>query len=143
MTESERPPQCCSPSATASDNPGTANFAPAAATPSSVDGMALIPGGTFRMGSDADEGEPGDGEGPSRLVTLAPFWIDTCAVSNTRFAEFVAATGYETTAERAGWSFVFAGLLPDDFPPTRGVARAVHGARAFLCRGRLGYEVHP
>ena len=29
-----------------------------------------------------------------------------------------------TEAERFGWSFVFAGLLPDDFPPTRGVAQA-------------------
>ena len=34
------------------------------------------------------------------------------------------AAGYETEAERFGWSFVFAGLLPDDFPPTRGVAQA-------------------
>ena len=84
--------------------------------------MAFISGGEFRMGSDADEGEPGDGEGPSRLVTLAPFWMDKFAVSNARFAEFISATGYQTTAERAGWSFVFGGLLPDDFPPTRGVA---------------------
>ena len=29
-----------------------------------------------------------------------------------------------TEAERFGWSFVFGGLLPDDFPPTRGVAQA-------------------
>ena len=95
--------------------------------------MIMIPGGQFRMGSDADEGEPGDGEAPSRLVTLAPFWIDPMAVSNLRFAAFVEATGYLTMAERAGWSFVFAGLLPDDFPLTRGVAetpwwREVEGA---------------
>ena len=32
--------------------------------------------------------------------------------------------GYVTEAERFGWSFVFAGLLPDDFPPTRAVAQA-------------------
>ena len=83
--------------------------------------MVLLPGGTFRMGSDADEGEPSDGEGPSRLVTLDPFSIDSVAVSNRRFAAFVEATGYITEAEHAGWSFVFAGLLPDDFPPTRGV----------------------
>ena len=29
-----------------------------------------------------------------------------------------------TEAERFGWSFVFAGLLPDDFPPTEAVAAA-------------------
>ncbi len=105
----------------------------AASFPGNVRGMALIAGGSFRMGSDADEGEPSDGEGPSRLVTLSPFWIDAMAVSNAQFARFVEATGYETAAERAGWSFVFAGLLPDNFPPTRGVAeppwwREVRGA---------------
>src|SRR5262249_25413353 len=61
------------------------------------------------------------------------FWIDVHAVSNARFAAFVAATGHATDAERYGWSFVFGGLLPDDFPPTRGVAqtpwwRQVEGA---------------
>ena len=35
-----------------------------------------------------------------------------------------------TDAERYGWSFVFGGLLPDDFPPTRGVARRHGGARS-------------
>ena len=41
-----------------------------------------------------------------------------------RWAEFAEATGHRTEAERAGWSFVFAGLLPDDFEPTRGIANA-------------------
>ena len=45
-------------------------------------------------------------------------------MTNDRFAAFVDATGYVTDAERIGWSFVFAGLLPDDFPDTRGVAAA-------------------
>ena len=45
-------------------------------------------------------------------------------VTNAQFAGFVDATGYRTEAEVYGWSFVFAGLLPDDFPPTRGVAAA-------------------
>jgi formylglycine-generating enzyme required for sulfatase activity len=64
---------------------------------------------------------------------LTGFRIDPHAVSNDRFAEFVSSTGYVTDAERYGWSFVFGGLLPDDFPPTRGVAhtpwwRQVYGA---------------
>src|SRR5436305_1115120 len=50
--------------------------------------------------------------------------IDSYAVSNESFAEFVAATEYVTEAERFGWSFVFGGLLPDDFPATRAVAAA-------------------
>jgi formylglycine-generating enzyme len=89
-----------------------------------VSDMVLIAGGVFRMGCDRREGHLSDGEGPSRLVEVAPFLIDTMSVSNARFARFIEATGYRTDAERLGWSFVFAGLLPDDFAPTRGVAAA-------------------
>lgn len=95
--------------------------------------MLHLPGGTFLMGTDDREGFAADGEGPVRAITLRPFWIDATAVTNERFAAFVEASGYVTDAERYGWSFVFAGLLPDDFPETRGVAaapwwREVHGA---------------
>lgn len=76
------------------------------------------------MGSTDERADPADGEAPVHLVQLAPFVVDAVTVSNDRFATFVAATGYSTDAERAGWSFVFAGLLPDDFAPTRGVAAA-------------------
>jgi formylglycine-generating enzyme required for sulfatase activity len=86
--------------------------------------MAAIPASSFIMGSDADEGEPGDGEAPARRVHLPDFWIDRTAVSNRDFAAFVQATGYVSLAEEVGVSFVFAGLLPDDFPPTRGVVDA-------------------
>ena len=86
--------------------------------------MTLLPGGAFFMGADDREGFAADGEGPVRKVTLRPFWIDAEAVTNARFAAFVDATGYETEAERFGNSFVFGGLLPDDFPETRGVAAA-------------------
>jgi formylglycine-generating enzyme required for sulfatase activity len=76
------------------------------------------------MGNADAHAIPGDGEGPVREVTVAPFAIEAHAVSNARFAAFAAATGHRTTAEREGWSFVFAGHLPDDFPPTRAVAAA-------------------
>jgi sulfatase modifying factor 1 len=86
--------------------------------------MARLPSGAFLMGTDDAAGYPTDGEGPVREVRVNPFWIDATAVSNARFAAFVAATGYVTEAERSGWSFVFAGLLPDGFPSTRAVAAA-------------------
>ena len=86
--------------------------------------MVRLEGGRFLMGSEDALAYPDDGEGPVRAVKLTPFWIDATAVSNERFAAFVAATGHVTDAERFGWSFVFAGLLPDDFPATRGVAAA-------------------
>jgi formylglycine-generating enzyme len=87
--------------------------------------MVAISAGQFLMGSqDAALAYPADGEGPVRTVHVDPFWIDACAVSNEQFARFAADTGYRTSAERIGWSFVFAGRLPDDFPPTRAVAAA-------------------
>lgn len=75
------------------------------------------------MGSDGPHAYAADGEGPVRTVEVAPFWIARHAVSNADFARF-AATGFITEAERFGWSFVFAGMLPDDFPPTNGVVDA-------------------
>ena len=47
-----------------------------------------------------------------------------------------AATGHRTEAERFGWSFVFGGLLPDDFPDTRGRGRRPRGGAR--CSGRTG-----
>jgi len=76
------------------------------------------------MGTDQPDGHPDDGEGPVHPVRLSPFRIDPHAVTNEKFGEFVEATAHVTDAERYGWSFVFGGLLPDDFPPTRGVAHA-------------------
>ncbi|MFF4525692.1 formylglycine-generating enzyme family protein [Streptomyces bluensis] len=66
-----------------------------------------LPGGEFRMGDAFDEGYPEDAEGPVRTVRVAPFRIDTTAVTNARFADFVRATGYRTEAEQYGSSFVF------------------------------------
>lgn len=76
------------------------------------DTAVRLPGGTFLMGTDDDEGYPSDGEGPIRAVTLSPFAIDTVTVSNARYAQFVEATGYVTETERIGWSYVFAAFLP-------------------------------
>ena len=59
--------------------------------------MVLVPGGTFRMGTD-DPNRPG--EGPSRVVTVASFRMDKTEVTNDQWARFVAATGYKSVAER-------------------------------------------
>ncbi|WP_461142873.1 formylglycine-generating enzyme family protein [Salinifilum aidingensis] len=83
-----------------------------------------LPGGAFTMGSEDERAYAEDGEGPVRDVRVSPFRISPTAVSNREFARFVDDTGYRTEAEEFGWSFVFAGLLPDEFPPTRGVAAA-------------------
>jgi sulfatase modifying factor 1 len=86
--------------------------------------LVALPAGSFPMGSEADHAYPGDGEGPVHVVEVGPFAIDPLAVTNDAFTAFAAATGHVTEAERYGWSFVFGGLLPDDFPETQGVASA-------------------
>jgi sulfatase modifying factor 1 len=86
--------------------------------------LVQLDGGPFAMGSDNQWAYPEDGEGPVKDVEVSPFSIGADAVSNADFACFVDDTGYATDAERFGWSFVFAGLLPDDFPPTEGVVHA-------------------
>ena len=90
--------------------------------------LIKLSGGSFLMGNEQDS-YPADGEDPVREVNLSPFYISSTTVTNAEFAKFVTATDYETTAEKnldgeAPWSFVFAGLLPDNFAPTRGVLGA-------------------
>ncbi|SDK71256.1 Formylglycine-generating enzyme, required for sulfatase activity, contains SUMF1/FGE domain [Actinopolyspora mzabensis] len=114
---------CCAPTRPAGEASRTETARTRAHSGSTV-GLVRLDGGEFRMGSERDEAYPQDGEGPVRMVRLDPFWISPTAVSVADFAAFVDATAYRTDAERWGWSFVFGGLLPDDFPPTRGVAAA-------------------
>jgi formylglycine-generating enzyme len=86
--------------------------------------LVRLDGGVFGMGSVDRWAYPEDGEGPVKEVEVSGFSIGAYAVSNADFSRFVEETAYVTDAERFGWSFVFAGLLPDDFPPTQGVMHA-------------------
>lgn len=74
-------------------------YPPGTLTPG-IDGapMVLVPGGEFLMGSD----DGNDDEKPPHRVYLDTFALDTYEVTNARFQQFVQATGYRTTAERAG-----------------------------------------
>ncbi len=131
---------CCAPSA--ADRPDDeAAVTPAPPAPAVSPGtgdplgpdLVALEGGDFTMGTDAGYGYAEDGEGPAHAVTVSPFSLSRHAVTNARFAEFIAATGHVTEAERFGWSFVFQALLPDDFPDGPAVVAApwwkqVHGA---------------
>jgi formylglycine-generating enzyme required for sulfatase activity len=70
--------------------------------------MLLVPGGTFRMGSDKHYPE----EAPVHRVTVDGFWMDVTPVTNRRFREFVEATGYVTFAEIAPDPKDYPGALP-------------------------------
>ncbi|MBC8165851.1 MAG: formylglycine-generating enzyme family protein [Bryobacteraceae bacterium] len=88
-------------------------------TSGSVDGMVHLDGGRFLMGTESAERFSADGEGPVRAVTLTGFYMDVNPVSNAQFSEFVKATGYETDAERFGWSFVFQAHVPKELVEDR------------------------
>ncbi len=59
-------------------------------------GMAFIPAGTFKMGSERHQPE----ERFTHVVHVDGFWIDRHEVTNAQFKQFVDATGYRTLAER-------------------------------------------
>jgi sulfatase modifying factor 1 len=100
-------PLCCAPVRPASEGPSETPQTRAKAEDASVEGMIRLPGGTFLMGTDDGQGFPEDGEGPVRKISLDPFYISPYATTNAEFSAFVEETGYETEAERFGWSFVF------------------------------------
>ena len=68
--------------------------------------LVQLPGGLFTMGTTKIE-NPLDGEGPPRKVRVSEFQIHEKEVSIGDFARFVIDTGYETDAEKFGWSFCF------------------------------------
>ena len=60
--------------------------------------MVWIPPGEFLMGSDDQRQR---NEHPIHLVKLDGFWMDETEVTNAQFRQFVEATKYVTTAEKA------------------------------------------
>lgn len=62
------------------------------------DEMVFIKGGTYTMGA-AKQSNTHDAL-PFHQVMVNDFWIDKTEVTNKEYAEFVAATGYKTLAER-------------------------------------------
>ncbi|MCL4069375.1 formylglycine-generating enzyme family protein [Pseudomonas sp. GX19020] len=68
--------------------------------------MRLLKGGFFDMGNAKPRYEA-DLDSPRRRVKIAPFQMSATVVTNRLFARFIAESGYRTTAEREGWSFVF------------------------------------
>jgi len=112
--EKKATPGCCSPardggrdSSSISEPASTGAQAGRKRSKSFSKRFVELPGGTFLMGTDSNEGHPADREGPVREVYVKPFAISRYAVTNEEFKRFVDATGYVTEAERFGWSFGF------------------------------------
>ncbi len=80
------------------------------------EGMVWIPSGQFQMGGKDKQSRPD--EGPIHQVAVDGFWMDATEVTNAEFAEFVAATGYITIAEKApNWEELKKALPPDTPKP--------------------------
>jgi eukaryotic-like serine/threonine-protein kinase len=108
-----------------------------------TDGMVgqYVPAGVFIMGStDAQIATalPGcwqcsfSDERPQHTVDLDAFWIDQTDVTNAMFAKFVAATHYQTDAEKAGSGVAFqpgswATTFGADWQHPRGPASTIVG----------------
>lgn len=84
----------------------------------SPQGMVWIQGGEFTMGSNAPDAK--EDEKPPHLVSVDGFWMDSTPVTNKQFKEFVDATGYVTTAEKAPTMEEIMAQVPPGTPPPPG-----------------------
>jgi formylglycine-generating enzyme len=75
--------------------------------------MVWIAGGEFVIGSDSHYPD----ERPAHMRTVDGFWIDRFPVTNERFAEFVAATGYVTFAELQPNAADYPNAIPELLQP--------------------------
>ena len=75
---------------------------------STVDGLEYIriPSGAFQRGCVESDTDCQDDEKPARRLEIGELWLGRTEVTVPAFRRFVAATGYRTTAESDGWSYV-------------------------------------
>jgi len=95
--------------------------APSGPPPS--DQAVWIPGGTYRMGSDAHYPE----EKPAHKVSVRGFWMNRHTVTNREFARFVEATGHVTSAEKPADPAQYPGAKPELLAPSSVVFRKTAG----------------
>ena len=91
-------------------------------------GMVWVPGGEFTMGGVGNEVRPD--EFPLHRVQVDGFWMDQTEVTNAQFKNFVAGTGYVTTAElKPDWDELRKQLPPGTPKPNESLL--VPGALVF------------
>ena len=76
--------------------------------------MILIPGGDFKMGSNAGETD----EKPIHLVHIDSFYLSKYEVTVAEYKQFIDATSYQTDADKDGGSYAWDGK---SWPKTAGV----------------------
>ena len=95
---------CCTPDAHREGR--AADGAPIVVRAPDFPPLCDIPGGQALVGTEHPVIRD-DRESPVKRKRVKPFRMMTTTVTNEMFAAFVEATGYQTEAERFGWSFVF------------------------------------
>jgi formylglycine-generating enzyme required for sulfatase activity len=82
--------------------------------------MIKVEGGTFMMGATSEQGNQAQSdEKPAHKVTVSSFLIGKTELTVGEFKEFIISTGYKTTADVYGGSYVWYG--GDDFRKVSGV----------------------
>ena len=83
--------------------------------PRDLDAVAFVPGGPFRMGSREEDEEAYGDERPQHTVHVADFCISKYPVTNTQYARFIQARGYDEPRywAEAGWAWRTGAREPD------------------------------
>jgi formylglycine-generating enzyme required for sulfatase activity len=77
--------------------------------------LVRVPAGEFLMGSDPDTDKyADDNEQPQHTVFLPDYYVARTPVTNSQYAAFVQATGYQTIAEKEGWGWGWTGKKWDE-----------------------------
>jgi len=70
------------------------------------EGMVLVEGGTFTMGSNN-----GSDEDPPHKVTVGSYYIGKTELTLGLFEKFIKSTNYQTDADKDGWSYIWTGSV--------------------------------
>jgi formylglycine-generating enzyme required for sulfatase activity len=69
--------------------------------------MVFVEGGLFTMGCSTEQYDCQENELPAHQVMVSDFYMGKYEVTVAEFEAFIAATGYQTDAEREGFSYVY------------------------------------
>ncbi len=108
--------------------------APAKPGQADLGGMAWIPGGEFKMGTDKADEKHAE-EAPAHAVVIKGFWMDVTEVTNTQFKRFADATGYVTDAEKDLDPREFPKAPPEFLKGGSLIFQRVSGVNPFQCGG--------
>lgn len=92
-----------------------------ASEPTYAGEMVFVPGGSFLMGNNGNEGECGSSETPQRSVDLPGYWIGKYEVTRGEYQKFLDAGGYSNAAywSSEGWSWKGSRSEPARWAPTQ------------------------